>query len=378
MLINFQKKIEVVRDFPGKFQAEFEKLANHTGASAPGTLSRVTLQEAVEYWSEKYYSQFQLLPLFSEDVVDSIDVMWEQVTHLLKLGSFRTGPEKAERVDLERFAQHMTRVIFQAYSYDLESLQAVLLRDPGQPLGYAGQLSLANAKKKLTEAQRRRIELYWRTVHFMCSQFLQGETTLTSPVSGATATLTSGITVEDASANWATPGTNIINDFAEFLVDFRELNGGLSPTHIIVNHRFHNDFLLQNEELRETFAPQMPSIMRGTIDPLMILSERLDFSPKIIKMAEMYDTGVDPALDGTMAGKAHVWDRNIMTFVLDVPGEDNLKLLTARTLDNDMAGGIAMDTEETKDPKRMSVIISGNHIPQIRDPRRVVAYNLNP
>lgn len=376
-LKTLQQKHNDIKDLPeNRFNMEFASLGSQTGATAPGSLGRVQLQEVVELWSSKYYSEFALLPMFDEDIIDSEEVMWEQITNILAMGSFTSGPDTGKRMDLQAYSKNLQRVIYQSYMFSLNSNQSLLLRDPGMSRDFFSGTARKAAEKKLSDQQRLHSEVYWRTLHFLACQVLQGVTTITSPVSGVTATINTGITVTPAAASWATASTDIITEFNSWVLAFREKNNGLNPTDIVINHRFHQLYILPNTELRGSLAPYNPAVMGGPIDPLLLMAEKQGFRPKIHLMSEMYDQGGSSR--GQFSNLAHVWPTNKMSFILNVPGENNLKLLTARTMDNDMMGGVASYTDERKNPKGIDVVVAGNHVPQVENPLRVECFTLVP
>jgi len=341
------------------------------GATAPNMLERTSLTDIVKYWHNQYLSQFPLISLFDEMIVDSEQVMWNTVYELLKVGDLRIGPEAGSRLDLNLVKNQIVRVFYQAYTFDLDTNQSILIQQPGQP--FASGSAANDALVALNNSLAQRMRVYMRTLHQVCVSILS-TTAATVTVKGVTANLNFGVETKTAAASWGTGSTDILTELDGWLRDFKKENEGMAANVVIVNDSFHSDYIIGNTELRATFAPyQQAGFMRGILKPLFTVSEE-ETPLRIIKVSDM----IDPVGNGDFSDFTDVWPTERMTLLRIEPGEQNLQLLSARTLDNANQGGIASYSWESKNPVQVEVTVCGNHVPVIKKPGRVKIHDLVP
>lgn len=344
---------------------------NMTGANVPSLLERTEIMELVNYWTTTFLDEFPLLTLFPEKVRNARQFMWEIVTNLNVVGSFKGNPGKGERKDYARYSAAIAQVFYQSYIWSLTTEQALLLRSPEEAKLIYGGDALETAETDLNEAIREHTRIYWRTLHNeACAKILYDDNP-TITIDDVAVTVDYGIDIETTTEDWTTPSADVMTAMNTIVTNFTRKNEGRKPNVMIRPPFFHRDVILTNTELRENFAPYTAGIMTGAVSPFNLLVQPQDALRPNREI--VMNTMTDPvANDGDFANKVDVWPSNIFTLMHFDAAEENLSLQTSRDQDNEMQGGIGSYMMDSYNPKRTECIVAGNHVPICKRPNRIL------
>lgn len=347
-------------------------LQGNTQGTAAGWLTRENLIGLQELFNEKFLSQYPLLSLFETATHDSKKMVIETMIHLLQTGVLTARPEAGRRLDPTMLSKRLIQPFFDQYILDLEDDQAVSLMLPGS--GGVTPSALEQAVRKLTSGVGTHIETYWRTLHKIIAGIMStpGGYTLTT-ADGVEHSIDWGFPTSIYSADWATTSTDVLTDFGRMKRKFKRLNQGRDANFYVFPGNFHNQYLLANTELREAFIVRHPEIMRAVIPTLELPQGDGDRSAKPPRIIIVDDAVIDEsssAATGTDDDLVDVWPRNIFGIGYSDSIDDNFKLNTVRTIDNEFKGGLSTTLFREENPPSYHIRVSGNHVPSWANPNR--------
>jgi len=337
----------------------------------PDILSSSSLTELVVEQDLALFDAFPLLALFEKQVYNSEEIEFEIVKHIRKLTGYRSAPAPGDRNAYLQYGKRAAKVFYQSETFDVPSEHVAALRMPGErkDASIFDKSAVQRAEEWIDQETMSRTAAVRRSLHKTCADLFQSATP-TITVDGASADLDFGLTMNAAGVTWTTATSDILLDWEEIVHEVRKQFAGMYDT-IVIGSGLRKDALIKNDDIRAQFLynPQLA-------DPNKFPAALLLNLPESTQVIEMWETYVDSAGD-----TQDVWDSQYITLMqLRNPLRKGriLELATARTLDNNLEGGLAVDSELVRNPRRIEVSISSNDVPLIRQTEPVYLLDITP
>lgn len=349
-----------------------------TAGTVPSILHKRAIIALVRLFDDQVYNRFPVQGLFGAPVLYGED---EFVIHLRKtlrkLGTeWFSGPVAGDPEALHNFTKRVMSALYLSKVYRIppgavNSLLGFEQLGQGQMLPPQFAAVQAQHSRLIAEGIEDLALFIRRQLESLCIKTLNN-TSFALSIDGVSQTFETGLSAtnaKSAAASWAIASTNILEEWAGWMLEFKRLAGG-APTHVLLPPDFYSAYVLPNDDVRD-FLIRNPALVNA--DTKRIISDAGGQDPS--ERGQMVMT-VDDQYSDDGVTNSDMWPEGKMVWLRDP--EMALTMATVATEDNDWQGGLYSYTFQENNPRTTCAVVNFNGLPIIKDPNKIMHFDLTP